>query len=147
MRDRPAAPARSGDIGAVIESVVSIYLSMSEFSGSPFTGVEVTKSQLRALFILAHSEEPVTPTTIATVLAITPGAVTQLVDGLRAAGLVESTPNPDDARSRILVLTKTARTEVAQFEAAIVRAVEPRFRDLSSRDLARLAQLIGRVRL
>ncbi|MGF2075820.1 MarR family winged helix-turn-helix transcriptional regulator, partial [Enterococcus casseliflavus] len=84
----------------VIERAIALSRSLRAGRRTPFHGRVLTGSQLEALFHLAHDPQPVTPSTLAAALAVTPGAVTQLVDGLRSEGLVESAPHPDDARSR-----------------------------------------------
>ena len=133
-------------IGAVLAEVVALSRSIAPERRTPFEGVDLTVSQLSVLFLLAHARRAVTPGEVASTLGITRGAVTQLVDGLRAAGLVESVSNPDDRRSRILQLTDAERKRVADFEKGVIRRLTPSFEELSDGDLDRLVELLSRVR-
>lgn len=114
----------------------------AEVGSVPFEGTSLTSTQREALFLIAHDPAPSTPGSLAASLAITPGAVTQLVDGLRREGLVEQTANPADARSRLLALTPDATERLAAFERAFTDTVAPRFDDLNDAELADLARLM-----
>lgn len=139
MRDRERA------VGAVLAGVVALSRDIAAERRTPFAGADLTPTQLELLFVLAHSERAVTPGAAAVRLGITPGAVTQLVEGLRAAGLVESSPNPDDRRSRILHLTTAHRQSVAAFERSVVERLLPRFAPLGDAELRTLAELMARI--
>jgi DNA-binding MarR family transcriptional regulator len=89
----------------------------------------------------------VTPSSLASTLGVTAGAVTQLLEILLAAGLVESDLNPRDGRSRILKLTDSARDEIAEFEQQVVADLTPRFEVLTDTQLAILADLISRLEI
>lgn len=137
--------ARERPIGDILVQVVALSRAIAAQRRTPFEGVELTSSQLSLLFLLAHSQDPVTPGAASSVLGITRGAVTQLVDGLRAVGLVESSPNPEDRRSRILHLTATERARVSDYEAGVARRLTPHFQALTDDELHTLAELLGRV--
>jgi DNA-binding MarR family transcriptional regulator len=77
---------------------------------------------------------------------LTPGAITQLVDGLRREGLVTTQANPVDARSRVLTLTESAAARVASFEQEVAENMLAQFTSLTDTELARLAELLGRTR-
>lgn len=62
-----------------------------------------------------------TPGRLASELGVTPGAVTQLVAGLVATGLVEQQRDGADARRRVLALTAGSRARVDSFEHDVVR--------------------------
>jgi DNA-binding MarR family transcriptional regulator len=112
----------------------------------PFVGASLTRSQRDALFLVAHLEGPVTPGRLARSLDLTAGAVTQLLDGLVAAGLVVRGPHPDDARSRVVTLSPRAVADVAAAESAAAARLAPRFEDLDSNDLQVLLTLLLRTR-
>lgn len=139
-------PERERLVGAVLTGVVALNRGVTAAGRTPFGGIELTTNQLGLLFLLAHSREPLTPGAAATALHLTPGAVTQLVDPLRAAGLVETLPHPGDRRSRILRLTDAERRRVSDFEKDVVRRMLPRFAALDEAELQTLAALLDRVR-
>jgi DNA-binding MarR family transcriptional regulator len=74
---------------------------------------------------------------------VTAGAVTQLLDTLASAGLVESDLNPHDGRSRIFNLTEKARADIEQ----VVADLTPRFDTLTDNELATLADLLNRLEI
>jgi DNA-binding MarR family transcriptional regulator len=78
---------------------------------------------------------------------VTAGAVTQLLETLASAGLVESDLNPYDGRSRILNLTERARADITEFEQQVVANLAPRFDTLTENQLATLADLLSRLEI
>jgi DNA-binding MarR family transcriptional regulator len=138
--------SRVQQIGGVLESIVAWSLVLGQGRSLPFGDVRLTRSQIDTLFLIAHALEPVTPRSIATALALTPGAITQLVDGLRCEGLVTTQANPQDARSRVLTLTESAAARVASFEQEVAENMLAQFTSLTDTELARLAELLGRTR-
>lgn len=137
--------ARERPVGDILAQVVALSRTIAAERRTPFEGVALTSSQLSLLFLLAHSREAVTPSAAASALGVTRGAVTQLVDPLRAAGLVESVPNPQDRRSRILQLTDVEQRRVADYEAGVVGRLMPSFEALTDGELHTLAALLGKV--
>lgn len=100
---------------------------------------------MEVLFLVAHSGEQVTPGRLATELGVTPGAVTQLVSGLLAGGLLVQERDPADARRRVLVLSERARASVAELEHDVVLEFASRFSTLSDDELETLATLLART--
>lgn len=140
-----AARHRDGAIGAVLVSVVAIGRTLAAQRGAPFEGKHVTATQLDALFLITHSDDPLTPGALAARLGVTRGAVTQLVDGLRDLDLVEQVAHPTDARSRLLRLTAEAAAAVRGFEADLTARMRPVFDVLGDDELDDLAALLTRL--
>jgi len=136
---------RGKAVGAVLEQIALASRTLLPGRTRPFGGTGLSRSQYDALFHLAHASEPVTPGGLARAMRVTPGAVTQLVDGLRELGLVEQLPHASDARSRTLHLSPSARQEVDEFEAAAVALVVDRFEHLELSELELLRDLLSRV--
>jgi DNA-binding MarR family transcriptional regulator len=137
---------RANDIGTVLEAVVRLSRSLSSARSTPFGELVLTRTQLEVLFVLAHSDVPVTPSLLATELKLTRGAVTQTVEQLREHALVEQSVSERDARVRVVALTPSARSQVKVYEAAAVQRAMPWFHDLPDDELARLATLLAQVR-
>jgi DNA-binding MarR family transcriptional regulator len=137
---------RANDIGTVLEAVVRLSRSLSGARSTPFGELVLTRTQLEVLFVLAHSDVPVTPSLLATELKLTRGAVTQTVEQLREHALVEQSVSERDARVRIVALTPSARSQVGVYEAAAVQRSMSWFHDLRDDELARLATLLAQVR-
>lgn len=105
--------------------------------------MRLTGAQLDALLLLEHCDDAATAGALSAALGLTPGAVTQLVDTLVAAELVERSTDPADARVRRVQLTIAARRQVSEFEDVTILEVMPWFAALdddSLRDLARLLE-------
>jgi len=136
---------RDRAIGTVLESVLSISRVLAAARKRPFADLNVTPTQLDALFLIVHSPAPVTPAVLAARLKITRGAVTQLVDGLRQLQLVQHVPHPTDARSRLLTLTEDADATVRLFEAEVISRLRPSFETLTDSELTDLATLLTRL--
>lgn len=137
--------SRARRIDAVLTPLVRLSRAVQRAQRMPFEGRVRGRTDLEALFLLAHATEPITPRRLAEELDVTPGAVTQLVDRLRADGIVEQHPHPDDARSRIVRLTADAAREVAAYEGAVIDVVAPAFEGLDDDELAQLARLLRRA--
>jgi len=140
-----AEPTRVSLLGEVLESVVSWSRLLGSTRAVPFRGLQLSRSQLEALFLIAHRPAPMSPGLLARELKLTRGAVTQLLDGLRRAGLVDQQPHPTDARSRVLTLTGDAGSQVDEFELHMVTELAGEFSDLDDTELATLAQLLART--
>ncbi|MGV8909719.1 MAG: MarR family winged helix-turn-helix transcriptional regulator [Propionicimonas sp.] len=107
--------------------------------------MQLSRSQLEALFLIAHRPAPMSPGLLARELQLTPGAVTQLLDGLRQAGLVDQQPHPSDARSRVLTLAADAASQVDEFEQRMANDLSGEFSELDDAELATLAHLLART--
>lgn len=138
--------ARRDRVGAVLEHLAALGREVAGAKAGPFGDVRLSRSQLDTLFLLAHSRSDVTPGRLATMLGVTAGAVTQLVDGLREHGLVETVPHPVDGRTRLLVLTPAARETVDRFEQEVLDRVSPRFDALDDTRLEHLELLLRTIR-
>lgn len=136
---------RIDDVRRILASFVGWARVLGSGAERPFGADELSRSQLDALFHIAHSPEPVTPSRLAKWLGVTAGAVTQLVDGLKSSGLVEQRPHPTDARSRILVLSSDATATVERFESDLARRLAARFTALDDQELTMLATLLART--
>lgn len=132
-------------VGRAVEAIVVWARTLDSHRVFPFEGLELTRAQLEALFIVVHSEEPVTPGVLAARLGVTPGAVTQLVAGLAASGLVAQRRDPGDGRRRVLVLTPEWAERVAGFEREVSRQLAPRFDALDDAEVALLGDLLHRT--
>lgn len=148
MGARYIVEMRGGDIEAVLQVLVDLTRRLVPPSDLQLSEADsFTRTQLEILSLLTHAPAPVTVTAAAQALQLTPGAVTQAVDGLVARGMVHRHRAPHDGRARILDLTLDARQMVEVYESAIVTRVAPWFSDLDDTDLSTLARLLGKLRI
>lgn len=139
-------PERSAAIGRAVEAFVVWARVLDSHRRFPFGELQLSRSQTEVLFLVAHTDPPLSPGRLAEALGVTRGAVTQLVAGLLAAGLVEQRSDARDARRRTLHLTAQSRTRVDGFEQEIVRELSPRFDALDDAELDTLVGLLARMR-
>ena len=71
----------------------------------------LSTGEFDVLAALRRTGEPhvMTPTALSRLLMLSPAGMTNRVDRLEAAGLVERRPDPDDRRSSLVVLTGAGR--------------------------------------
>lgn len=86
-----------------------------------------------------------TPNQLSRRLVITSGATTALIDRLEAAGRLTRSPNPQDRRSCVLRLTKTADEGGARQLAAYARDMDDAARKLSAKERLAVAQFLERA--
>lgn len=97
-------------------------------------------AQSRIVRLLADG--PLRMTVIAERLAVVPRTVTDLVDGVEAAGLVGRHPDPDDRRSSFVALTARGRRLLGRLEVARRESAERAFGCLDPADQAVLLGLL-----
>lgn len=118
-RDEKDATDLMAAFDAVVRANASLVGQLSARAG-------VHESGLRALVLISDTGYS-TPTEVAGFLGLTSGAVTNMVDRLSTAGLLERTPNPSDRRGSLLRLSSAGEAVVADYReryAAMLRAVD-----------------------
>ena len=98
--------------------------------------------QGRALLVVALNPR-LRPTDLATRLRIAPRSVTEVVDGLVAAGLLERTPDPEDRRAVLLDLTEQGHQQVRAIQASREQVAGTLFDTISPRDRDQLRRILG----
>jgi len=87
-----------------------------------------------------------TPVDLARAFQVTKGAMTNTLTKLEARGLVAIRTNPDDGRSKLVVMTDKG----ARVRDEAIAALEPMFKDLGTRlplkDMARALPVLAEVR-
>ncbi|MBF4608223.1 MarR family winged helix-turn-helix transcriptional regulator [Curtobacterium sp. VKM Ac-1393] len=104
---------------AVVRANASLVSQLSARAG-------VHENALRALVLVSDTGYS-TPTEVAGYLGLTSGAVTNMVDRMSTAGLLERAPNPADRRGALLRLLPAGDAVVADYRqryAAMLRAVD-----------------------
>jgi len=100
----------------------------------------LSRAQSRVVRLLADG--PLRMATIAERLAVVPRTVTDLVDGVEAAGLVERRPDPVDRRSIFVALTADGQRLLERLDVAWRESAEEAVRRLDPADRAVLLQLL-----
>lgn len=100
----------------------------------------LSRAQARVVHLLADG--PLRMATIAERLSVVPRTVTDLVDGVEAAGLVTRRPDPDDRRSTLVALTPDGRRLLDRMDAARRSSAERVFGRLDAGDRASLLRVL-----
>jgi DNA-binding MarR family transcriptional regulator len=100
----------------------------------------LSRAQSRVVRLLADG--PLRMATIAEHLAVVPRTVTDLVDGVEAAGLVARHPDPEDRRSTLVALTAGGRLLLDRLDGARRESAEQAFGRLDAADRAVLLRLL-----
>lgn len=77
----------------------------------------ISPAQADALFFLIDQSGPVQPKDMAQGLMLTPGAVSQLLDGLNHAGFIERTASESDRRIMTITLAPAATEKIERIKA------------------------------
>ncbi len=104
----------------------------------------ITPHEARALRVVGHPE-PTRLGVVAQHLRIAPRSVTDVVDSLEDRGFVAREPDPSDRRATQVSLTTQGRRVLDELDAARRADHEGFFADLSERDRASLARILGRL--
>ncbi len=97
-------------------------------------GLPVSRTQLELLFTIKHLQ-PVSFKQLAAQLQLTPGAISQLADGLNQHGLIERETNPNDRRSQTLQLSGDGVTLLQTIEKRRRETMERVVKDLTNEEL------------
>jgi DNA-binding MarR family transcriptional regulator len=120
--------------------------SIHDFIESRLSTVGLSVPRLAALQRLVDAGGSLPLGQLADRLACVKSNVTQLVDRLEAEGLVTRSPDPEDKRSRLAIITETGR-QIHQDGARIQRQVEEElFATLSVDDSVRLSEIITKLK-
>ncbi len=86
-----------------------------------------------------------TPTALARVAMISPAGMTNRLDRLEAAGLIERRPDPDDRRGSLVELTARGRVTADRAVEDLVAAENELLRELSASERQRLDRILDKV--
>jgi DNA-binding MarR family transcriptional regulator len=120
--------------------------SIHDFVESRLSTVGLSIPRLAALQRLVDAGGSLPLGQLADRLACVKSNVTQLVDRLEAEGLVTRSPDPEDKRSRLAIITDAGR-RIHQDGAKIQRQVEEElFASLTVDDTARLQEIVAKLK-
>jgi DNA-binding MarR family transcriptional regulator len=109
---------------------------------------DFTLSQSKVLIQLERNG-PMTVTGLAETEGMRPQSMSGLVSALKAAGMVEGTPDPNDGRQTVLSLTDKCRRTLAIARAAkqdwLFRAVQQKLTGAEQQELGAAVKLLDRL--
>lgn len=112
----------------------------------PFGSHVLRKQQILILLYIFQCKTTVSVKSLAEYLGVTPGAVTQLVDGLVDKKLVERQENTDDRRIVNIKLTPSTGAKFNLFKENFIKSSSQSFSGFSDDELILLTNLLGRIK-
>lgn len=101
--------------------------------------------QVHLLFSIASKQEGISVKELAERTSVTPGAITQFVDGLVEMGLVMREGDPNDRRIVRLKLTELAKSQFEHFRKDYLTSASRVFDVLSNDEIKQLITLFDKI--
>lgn len=131
---------------ALIEKFSSAMKNMHAGQSFPFGDFMLSHQQIMILFFIAKKKGGASVKELAKFINVTPGAITQFVDGLVEKKLVGRKEDARDRRSTSIKLTPAAAKKFNRFEKDYFVAVSLAFDNLSSEELEQFGRLVGKIK-
>lgn len=131
------------ELTAVVAATHDLWMRTNDLLGESLAEHQMTPATFQALWLIDPEEPPPSMKVMAERLYCNAPNLTFISNQLADRGLVERAVDPDDRRSRVLVLTAKGR-QVRDELVSTVLAKTP-LAALSASELAQLATLLGRV--
>ena len=131
----------------VLQRITRLYLLQSASFAEVFGRYGLTFGEYEVLAALTRSGPPyrLNPTELAGALVLSSGAVTNRIDRVEAAGLVERLPDPGDRRGTLVALTAEGRTVVDHAVRDHLANEERLLGALSGSERAQLTRLLRKL--
>jgi DNA-binding MarR family transcriptional regulator len=131
----------------VLQRITRLYLLQSASFAEVFNRFGLTFGEYEVLAALVRSGPPyrMKPTELTGALVLSSGAVTNRIDRVQAAGLVERLPDPDDRRGILVSLTDKGHQVADQAVVAHLANEERLLGALSARERDQLTDLLRKL--
>jgi DNA-binding MarR family transcriptional regulator len=131
----------------VLQRITRLYLLQSASFAEVFNRYGLTFGEYEVLAALVRSGPPhrLKPSELVGALVLSSGAVTNRIDRVETAGLVERLPDPDDRRGTLVALTDKGRQVVDEAVVAHLANEERLLTALSARERGQLTHLLRKL--
>ena len=131
----------------VLQRITRLYLLQSASFAEVFNRYDLTFGEYEVLAALVRSGPPhrLKPSDLVAALVLSSGAMTNRIDRVEAAGLVERLPDPDDRRGTLVALTGKGRQVVDEALLAHLANEERLLTALSPRERGQLTDLLRKL--
>lgn len=126
---------RSELVQMITENMATIRRGMIMQVRTLETQYNLTHGQFELLILIYHHRRPVTATWLANRLQLSPGAISQIVEGLEQRGYIVRTPSPTDRRVQDLSLTEMCKDQLHHVGARRRKLMETVMSSLSDEEL------------
>jgi DNA-binding MarR family transcriptional regulator len=131
----------------VLQRITRLYLLQSVSFADVFGQYGLTFGEYEVLAALVRSGAPhrLKPSELVTALVLSSGAMTNRIDRVEAAGLVERLPDPDDRRGTLVALTEKGEQVVDEAVVAHLANEERLLTELSAAERGQLTDLLRKL--
>jgi DNA-binding MarR family transcriptional regulator len=135
-------PSRDDVLAEMNRSLFEVVRNYDAFRSAFARAHKMTITEVRALARVFENPS-ISPKQLATMLDLTTGAVTALVDKLEGNGLVVRAPHQSDRRSQILQLTDSGEALIQQLLEAFLEELRHGTSDLDDEKLVLFGELLS----
>jgi DNA-binding MarR family transcriptional regulator len=136
--------SRENLLQSLIQRMTSI-MKQVRHPAPPTGELQLSPPQANILFNLAHHKRGMSVKELAEFTGVTPGAITQFVDGLVEKGLVSREGDPTDRRVVRLKVTELAITQFEKFRQELLASFSKIFDVLTNAEIAQLLSLFDKI--
>ena len=129
---------RSQLLEQFFETLRTVFARAHSVVRPPLNHHELSKAQLGVVFLVSRSPKGLSLKELIAALHVTPGAATQLVDGLVEQHILERIPDTADRRSIHIQLSPAGKTRITAFKQRFIAELTPLFVDLTDAELTTL---------
>jgi DNA-binding MarR family transcriptional regulator len=133
----------TSELTAVVAATHDLWMRTNDLLGESLAEHQMTPATFQALWLIDPEEPPPSMKVMAERLYCNAPNLTFISNQLADRGLVERAVDPDDRRSRVLVLTAKGRQVRDELVSTVLEKTP--LAALSASELAQLATLLGRV--
>ncbi len=137
--------ARKELLQSLAEKIASVMRRMHAGQCFKFSEFILRPPQVRILFFIAKNREEVAVKDLAEMLDVTPGAITQFVDGLVDMDLVRREEDVKDRRIIRIKLTELAKSKIEEFRKGYLTSASRVFDILTDAEIGELVRLLDKV--
>ena len=132
-------------VQTLAEKMASVMRRMRASQDFKFSEFTLNPPQVRILFFTARQNKEVALKDLAEMLSVTPGAVTQFVDGLVDMDRVRREEDARDRRIIRIKLTELAMSQLEEFRKGYLAAASRIFDVLSDAEIKELVRLLDKA--
>jgi DNA-binding MarR family transcriptional regulator len=144
-RSRPARVAQPADLAHLIEEMMShIHRRSADDTLAVMNEAGLTMAQMVALHLLTHLG-PVSVSSVAACLKLSPPATSHLIDRLVVAGLAGRSEDPVDRRHKRIVITPSGRELIERTQEKRGKEFTRVLSSLSAEVQAQFGRVLARV--
>lgn len=130
----------------LIENFTQIFRDMHKEQKFPFGDLVLTRQQMMIMLFINEKKEIASIKEITEFLQVTPGAVTQFIDGLVKNKLVERVESDTDRRSINIRLTKMAEEKFDYLKKDYIDKITQAFKGLDNKELEQFVVLTEKIK-